>query len=81
MTKVEQHMFQYLCIAKTLWIKRLLTTQWNFYILVHKTNDGEGKERLDKLDRISTIVLLLSEKAGWPKAIEQGCWYCHRAKW
>jgi ankyrin repeat protein/serine/threonine protein kinase len=39
--------------------------------LVHKTDDGEDKERLDKLDRISTIVLLLSEKAGWPKAIEQ----------
>ncbi len=41
------------------------------YRLVHRTDDGEDKERLDKLDRISTIVLLLSGKAGWPKEIEQ----------
>jgi ankyrin repeat protein/serine/threonine protein kinase len=33
------------------------------YRLVHRTDDGEDKERLNKLDRISTIVLLLSEKA------------------
>ena len=39
--------------------------------LVHRIDEGEDEERLDKLDRISIIILLLSEKQGWPKAIEK----------
>jgi len=40
------------------------------YEIVHKADDGEANERLEKLDRISTIISLLSKKIGWPEAIE-----------
>lgn len=41
------------------------------YKLVHERSQREDKERTHTLDQISEIILLLSEKSGWPDAIEQ----------